>query len=426
VAPIGKTLRRLRLSRGLTQAQLAAPKYTHAFVSTIESGRRRPSREALEHFARKLDVDVEELETGRSADVGLRLQLRLQDAAIELSAGGLQAASASLSSIAREAKRQSLPQVESKAEELLGMWLERLGEPEQALEHYERSNGLLSSEPATARADAVAGIARCFQALGDVRFAIHVLESLVEVIERDRLTDPSALTRLHASLVDAYLDAGLYRRAAESAAELAALAPRVSDPLRIAQVHMNVARLHASEGRTEHAKASLRRAEDAYAAVRLRTEMAGAYLATGYILSREGQVGAAREQLRLALDIFEQTGNVKDQTRTLNELARVERLQDNRAEAERLLEKSIKMLSDGDTPILAWAHRELAHVLAVRNPARAEKHFRVSIELFERAEQPVEIAVTYGGLGDLLSSQDSAAEGCRAYRAGIAALESTV
>ena len=58
---IGTRLRRLRTARGLTQKELAAPRYTHAYVSSIESGRRRPSLEALEHFASKLGVPVEEL-----------------------------------------------------------------------------------------------------------------------------------------------------------------------------------------------------------------------------------------------------------------------------------------------------------------------------------------------------------------------------
>lgn len=70
---IGTRLRRLRLARGLTQKELAAPKYTHAYVSSIEAGHRRPSRAALEHFASKLGVEVEELLTGRPADLSTRL-----------------------------------------------------------------------------------------------------------------------------------------------------------------------------------------------------------------------------------------------------------------------------------------------------------------------------------------------------------------
>ena len=54
---IGKRLRRLRLARGLTQRELAEPMYTHAYVSTIEAGRRQPSQRALAHFGASVRVD---------------------------------------------------------------------------------------------------------------------------------------------------------------------------------------------------------------------------------------------------------------------------------------------------------------------------------------------------------------------------------
>ena len=54
---VGRRIRQLRLAKGLTQKELAAPHYTAAHVSTIEAGRRSPSRAALVHFARKLGVE---------------------------------------------------------------------------------------------------------------------------------------------------------------------------------------------------------------------------------------------------------------------------------------------------------------------------------------------------------------------------------
>ena len=71
----------------------------------------------------------------------------------------------------------------------------------------------------------MAGKARCFEALGDVRYSIFLLESLLDRLEREKLRDPDALCRLHASLVFAYLDAGVYRKAAESGAESPRLLP---------------------------------------------------------------------------------------------------------------------------------------------------------------------------------------------------------
>lgn len=420
---IGTRMRRLRVAKGLTQRELAAPRYTHAYVSTIEAGRRRPSREALEHFAGKLGVDVEQLVTGKPTDLEPRLELRLQETRIDLSAGRLDQAEEALRSIAKEAKRFRLARIEARAEEAMGLWLERRGKPEEALEHYQRAEEILRSEPPSARADAVAGKARCFEALGDVRYAIHILESLLDTLQREKVQDPHALARLHASLVDAYLDAGLYARAAESAAELDLLAPRLTDPFRIGMMHINVARLYLTRGQIDDAEHSLQRAEDAFRQLELKTEMGDAYLARGYVLSRDGKLGEAREELEQALAIFEETADEKDLTRTLNELGRVERLEGRTDRARKLLERSIAIMGDSDTPILAWAQRELGYVFLEQDPVTAEKNFRLAIELYERSEQAVDIAVTYRALGDLLGSRGEAEASCEAYRTGILALE---
>ena len=106
---LGRRLRQLRLARGMTQKELAAPNYSYAYVSTIEAGRRNPSREAVEHFAHRLGVSPEELLTGRPADLEARLELRLQEAIVAMSAGEMDESSQAFRSIATEAKRSGLP-----------------------------------------------------------------------------------------------------------------------------------------------------------------------------------------------------------------------------------------------------------------------------------------------------------------------------
>jgi tetratricopeptide (TPR) repeat protein len=407
----------------MTQKQVAGGRYTHAYISSIEADRRIPSRDALETFAGALGVQVDELLTGRPPDLEARLEVRLHDARIALSAGSLDEADVALRAVIKDAGRYALRDMEARAEEALGLLLERRGKPEDGLERYRRAEEILQDRAAPARADAVAGKARCFEALGDMRYAIHLLESLLDELSRSGLTDPDALARLHASLVDAYLDVGLYSRAAESAAELARLAPHVTDPLRVAQMHLNVARLHLSDGRFEDADRSLRRAEESYRALRLQAEMGYAHLARGYVLSRQERFDEAQAELERARELFDSTGDAKDLTRTLNELGRVERLRGNSEAARALLERSIGLLGTADTPTLAWAHRELGLTIAGEDPREAEKHVRFAIELFERAQQTAEIAVTYRALGDLLAERGSRDEAADAYRTGILALE---
>jgi tetratricopeptide (TPR) repeat protein len=423
---LGTRMRRLRLARGMTQKELADPRYSYAYVSTIEAGRRTPSREAIEHFATRLGVTPDELLTGRPADLEARLELSLQEAMVMLSGEAANDAEERFRAIAKDAQRFNLTRIRAKAEEGLGLWNERRSQPEQALAHHQNSHDLLKGEPASEWVDAVAGKARCLEALGDVRYAIFLLESLLDRLEREKLRDPDALSRLHASLVFAYLEAGLPRKAAESGAELMALAPHLTDPLRVAQMHMNMARLFLHEGRIEEAQRSLRRADEVYGHRNLKTESAGAHLALGYVASREGDLPQARAQLELAVAIFEETSNQPDLVRTLNELARVERLEGSNDGARALLERSISLMGSNDTPILAWAHRELGSTHIQDDTSVAEKHFRVAIELYERSGLAFETAITYRALGDLFHDRGDGEAACDAYRTGITALERVV
>jgi transcriptional regulator with XRE-family HTH domain len=66
VADVGARIRSLRTAKGLTQAQLADPLYTKAYISMLESGRTRASMKALEHIAGVLGVRPSDLLGGTS------------------------------------------------------------------------------------------------------------------------------------------------------------------------------------------------------------------------------------------------------------------------------------------------------------------------------------------------------------------------
>src|SRR5256885_1005365 len=67
VADVGARIRSLRTAKGLTQAQLAEPNYTKAYISMLESGRTRASMKALEHIAAALGVKPADLLGGHAA-----------------------------------------------------------------------------------------------------------------------------------------------------------------------------------------------------------------------------------------------------------------------------------------------------------------------------------------------------------------------
>lgn len=420
---LGQRLRRLRTEAGLTQKELSEPTYTAAYVSTIEAGKRQPSRKALEHLAGKLRVDPDELLTGRSPELPLRLEDRYAEGRRLLAAGEADKAEATFTQLKREAKRYDLVLLQAKAEYGRGRCAEVQRELGAAIECFDRATDLLQNESPLASIDMLAGKARCLQMTGEVRYAIHLLEKALAVLRWEGLEDPSALLRLHTSLVAAYFQVGLYREADGSAQEALKLAPGVDDPERLASMHINVARISLQKGHLAEAERHYMQADELFRDLGYTFDQARVYLARGFGLREAGRLDEAREHLTFAAETFREMNSPLNEARATNELARVERLDGKVSEAKMLLRRSLTLAEDGELDVLGIAHRELGICDAGSDHAAAEKEFRTAIDLFESAGSALELATTYRELGDLLRGRADLKDACEAYRTAAMTLE---
>src|SRR5207248_8500775 len=74
---LGERVRQLRVAAGQTQTDLAGDRFSKEYVSQIERGKTRPTRETIEWLAQKLGVDPGFLERGVSADERRRVETLL-------------------------------------------------------------------------------------------------------------------------------------------------------------------------------------------------------------------------------------------------------------------------------------------------------------------------------------------------------------
>src|ERR687887_2229600 len=74
---LGERLRQLRVAAGMTQTELAGDRFSKEYVSQIERGKTRPTRETIEWLAGRLGVDAGFLENGVSTDERGRLDAAL-------------------------------------------------------------------------------------------------------------------------------------------------------------------------------------------------------------------------------------------------------------------------------------------------------------------------------------------------------------
>lgn len=415
---VGTRLRALRIERGLTQEQLAAPRFSHAYVSSIEAGRRALSRAALAHFAEKLGVDPDELATGRPAGIEEQLRLKLSEARVALSRGQIDDARRTYQESADAARDLDFPTIAAGAVEGLARCLEQEGQLEKAAAEFERAESLLRGQPALAAVNARCGRARCIAQRGDRRYAAHLLEGLL-----DRLVDtpsPDALAYIHATLIPIYFRMGAWSAAKASADQALRVAPNIDDPYVLATTHVQVARVLLGKGHHKLARESLVLAEDLFRGQELDTEVGMAHLAYGVVATNEGTSKEARIELKKAHEIFKRAGRRVETARAANALARLEREAGELDTAKELLQESISLLSaESDASELAWSHRELGLCLTESEPTLAEKHLNSAIALFKLAEDTVELAVSHWHLGHLQRARGRKTDACETFEAGL-------
>ena len=423
---LGARLHRLRLAKGLTQKDVAGERYSAAFVSTIESGRRRPSHEAIEYFADRLGVDDDELLTGRPAHVIAELRLALANARHAASTDELAEAVRQYTAVLHEAREADLPRIEAAA--LLGLARcdERGGNSTTAMRRLDEAEQRLVGEPLTEHVPIIAQRARVLRLRGDLREAAYTLETTRERLERDGLNSPDAIVQLSYGMVGVYMELGLPQRAAHAAEVALSLSGEVKDPELLAAMNVQVARTFLAQGRGADAEAALDRAQAAYQQMDYTLEIAVCHWSRGFKLSREGRYAEAEPELATARDMMRDLGSWYWAGSLASELATVLWRLGRPQEAIVALDDAWRLADEDPQPTiaLAEAHR-LRGIIAYEAGDRelAERSYRVSLRLCLRAEAGPDTARTARLLGDLLRESGRGEEALQIYRDGLLAAE---
>ncbi|MFJ6780385.1 tetratricopeptide repeat protein [Streptomyces yangpuensis] len=417
---IGRRVQRMRVERGLTQKQLAHPSYTSAYVSTLESGKVRPSETALRFLAARLGTSYEELATGRPAHLATELRLALTDAQRTLATGAADEAASHYRRLLAEAEELGLVPEQAQARLGLGECALEAGELPDAIGHFEEAERLLADEPLTRRARPVRGRAVAHLLAGELRYACYLLESAIDELGASGLADPDALVLLHAAVIGPYMDMGAHARAAHSAELALALAPQVSDPALVAGMHRQVARTFLAEGRMAEADDSLAKAQAIYAHLQLSTDLAHCHWMRGYVLAQNGELGSAERELRTARDMLSARRAGLYTAQVEVELADVLRRLGRQEEAAGLLAALLELGTSHGAVHAGGAHRLLGLMAEERGETEsAEEHYVQALALLERSGARGDLADLCRLLGDLLRRTGRVEAAMDAYRTGL-------
>jgi len=385
---LGARLRQLRVAAGMTQSELAGDRFSKEYVSQIERGKTRPTRETVEWLAGRLGADAGFLSDGVSADERVRVEARLAQA---------------------EALTES----------------ERFDE---AAELYERlAPAVAGAGTAELEVRAICGAWKALVPLGRVRQALELLVRARELAEGESFSDVERAEVLYRMGVCRYL---LQSNATALSLlnEALALAERARLPsdLLVANVLHWRSRCYRRQRDYEAAREDVERALELAEGLRDSKAMGHLFFQASLLAERQGHWVLARTYAERAKALYEEIADRSNVARLLNNLGGLNALLGRPEEAVRFLKDAFATaLEVGNDADAAQAVSSLAQVhLRAGQHALAEEQARHALRLLEgRVDYADEIGNAQVVLGRALMEQDRIDEADAAFRSAEATFE---
>jgi transcriptional regulator with XRE-family HTH domain len=428
---IGERLKRLRLERGLSQRELAAPGVSYAYISRIEAGTRQPSVKALRRLAAKLGVSADYLETGSDLDPAAARELQLSDLELAIRLGEIDGAEAALEAAKSEADAAGDRSAALRARVALAQIALETGGEERAVSLLEEALADEVFAPVD-RFDIYANLGRAYAGAGRPDRAAALYEQCLEGVAEVG-GDPSLEARYAALLSYALTDMGEIAKAEEVVRHALSRVGDSSDPYMRVRLYWSIARLAHTQGREAVALENVRKAIALLQATDDTFHLARAHVLAAEIMLGRSDATAAEKHLEQAEQLFG-GGRTPDDTMEITQLrSRLELLRGNATAAIAFAREALALCTEAQKMEQGISAHALADALAVAAEVNeAGAAYKQAVDLLEATGQwrPASTAArAWGRLlreqgqeSDALDVLDRAAElGMRASPEGIRA-----
>ncbi|HVH52325.1 MAG TPA: tetratricopeptide repeat protein [Gaiellaceae bacterium] len=344
---LGERLRQLRVAAGLTQTELAGDRCSKEYVSQIERGKTRPTRETIEWFAGRLGIDPGFLANGVATDERAKLDAALSRAEALLEVPRNEEAAEEYDALVVAARATGLLDLQVRALRGAGRAQMRVGGLRRALDLLNEARGLAEADTFSdiERAEVLFALGVCRYQLNSVQTAIGLLNEALALADRSQLPSDSLRSNILSWRSRCWRRQRDYEAAREDIERALQLAEDAADPATIGAAYFQASLVADREGHWVLARTYAERARAAYEELSDRVFVGQLTNNLGAMNFLLGKTDEAVALLKEAFGIALETGRDTDAARAVSSLAQVHLRTGNVEQAEEQARHALKLLA---------------------------------------------------------------------------------
>jgi tetratricopeptide (TPR) repeat protein len=425
---LGERLRQLRVAAGLTQSELAGERFSKEYVSQIERGKTRPTRETIEWVAARLGVDPGFLANGVATDERGRLEGALARAEALIEALKNDEAASEFDSLVPAARATGVPELAVRALLGAGRTQMRMGALRQGLELLNEARGLAEAGSFSdlERAEVLCVLGICRYQLNSVQTALALLNEALSLAERSGMPSDQLRSNILSWRSRCWRRQRDYEAAREDIERALQLAEDADDPRTIGAAYFQASLVADREGHWVLARGYAEKARAAYEELSDRVQIGQLTNNLGGLSFLLGKTDEAIVLLKEAFGIALDTGRDTDAARAVSSLAQIHLRTGNVEQAEEQARHALQLLDGSEDYIDEIGSAQLVLGRALLEQDRldeAETAFASAESSFGQLGSASHRAAAWVARGDLAARRGDDRLAAHLYRTAAEALQ---
>jgi tetratricopeptide (TPR) repeat protein len=425
---LGERLRQLRVTSGMTQTDLAGDRFSKEYVSQIERGKTRPTRETIDWLAQRLGVDPGFLANGVSADERGRVDAALTRAGALLEARRNDEALEEFESIRAAVLATGMPELEARALSGEATVRMRAGDVREAIALLERARALSegTSFSDVERADVLFRLGVARYKLNSIQTSIGLFDEALKVAERSEIPSDQLRSNILAWRSRCYRRRRDLEAAREDVERALELAEGLNDKRTAADIYFQASIIADREGHWVLARSYAERAKAAYEELSDRGNLGRLLNNLGGINFLLGHPEEAVDFLKDAVGIALEVGNDAEAAHAVNGIAQVHLRTGEVKRAEEQARYALELLGERVDEIAEIGNAQVVLGRALLEQGRldeADEALQAGERAYDQLSSGSHRASAWVAQGDLAARRGDDRAAARLYRQAADALQ---